>query len=218
MDYKMKIDSRRWWLKALLTAIIPLTMACSVGDADGYDAEPQYDNVGSMTAFGLYEGEWTVNKQVVDTARLVVNGNMIQLRLPERYLLSCIIPDYTPDKADSHGHYDVSNIPTKMQLTAQGYSEQSQYMSFASATLQVNGMQQCFNICSFEANLDNVPCLISLLSKENATAIIQNTTGQWTIGIPISGFRVTNLSSGESTLKELPYTITIYYNTKRRIG
>lgn len=84
---------------------------------------------------------------------------------------------------------------------------------------QTNEAETFFINSSFMAAIDRTPYSIQLLSREYATAVIQNTTGQWTLSIPIDGFLLTNLflSSRETELVELPQTVTIYYNTKRRI-
>lgn len=223
----MNRNVRKWWLRALAAAIIPLTVACRVGDADVYDAAPSFDNVVSTT--GIYEGEWTVNKQVVDTARLVVTDNVIQIRLPEKYLVSTYFLPVSDEKGDKEGHdgadgpigsgvsYDLHGTPMTAQVSAQGYSEQSQYMSFTSGTMQDGGLLTRFNTCSFEITLNGLPYRIGLLSREYATAVLQNATGQWTLGIPIDGFLIKNLTTGETKVQEISSTI-IYYNTKRKIG
>ena len=220
----MKRIVRKWWLRALAAVMIPLTVACSVGDEDGYEAAPSFDNAVATT--GIYEGEWTVNKQVVDTARLVVADNVIRIRLPEKYLVSTyrlvdvVYPYGAPgdkgDKGDIVG-YELHNAPITVQVSAQGYSEQSQYMSFTSGTMQDGGLLTRFNTCSFEITLNDTPFRIGLLSREYATAVLQNATGQWTLGVPIDGFLIKNLTTGESKVHEISST-TIYYNTKRKIG
>lgn len=229
----MKRIGRKWWLQALAVAIISLTVACSVDDADVYDAVPSHNSVVATT--GIYEGEWTVNKQVVDTARLVVTDNVIQVRLPEKYLVSTyLLPFYNSvffgnigDKNGKGGvnegvpiggvvSYEFHDTPVTAQVSAQGYSEQSQYMSFMSSTMLDGSLLTRFNAFSFEMAVNSMPFHIDLLSREYATAVIQNATGQWTLGIPIDGFLVKDLTTGESMVHEVSGTI-IYYNTKRRI-
>ena len=228
MDYGMKENGRKWWLRALAAAVVMLTVACSAEDADSYDAPLQPETTLSVAASGVYEGEWTVNRQVVDTARLVVVDNVIQIRLPEKYLLSTCFGlygdkwgDNVPDEDDisSVGNlvsYEPHDTPVTVQMLAQGYSEQSQYMSFAGALMLDGGSPLRFNNCSFEATVDNVPYRIDLLAGETATAVLQNATGQWTLGIPIDAFLVSNLETGEVELNEISST-TIYYNTKKKI-
>lgn len=214
----MNRSKKTVWLPMLLTAaIMSLAAACSTDDSDAY-GDKAGSIAGAMEEGGvaIYEGEWTVNHQVVDTARLVVKGSVLQLRLPEEYLLSTYI---LPRLTDKNGVYELDNIPVEIQVVPQGFSEMSQYMSLASGTVQSNDALRWYAPCSFMA-LGSTPYQILLVSKENATAVFQNTTGQWTLGIPIDGFLLTNLflSTPGSELIELPTTVTIYYNTKRRIG
>lgn len=204
---------------------ITLVTGCSVGD-DAYYTELRGMNEGNdyeaFMAEGTYEGEWTVNKQVVDTARLVVNKDMMLVRLPESYLLTYFyafnLPVDSSGKPDhekmSEMTYVPQNTPIKILVSEQGYSEVSQYMTFKSATYS----QSNYSVCSFDAIICGEHCRISLLSKENATAVLQNATGQWTLGIPIDAFLVMNLDTDEQTIKELSNRVTIYYITRRRIG
>lgn len=206
---------RTWCLPAIVVAIMSVAAGCSVGDtADDYDSymesSKSYD-VGKS----IYEGEWTVNKQVVDTARLVVAGT-IQVRLPENYLLGLCYPG-SNDKS-SPVTVKPCNNAIKTGLLEQGYSEQSQYMAFTATTMQTADMQLLFNTCSFDAIVNGASCRISLLSKENASAVLRKASGQWTLAIPVSAFLVTDLSTGQTTTRELTATTILYYNTKQRIG
>ena len=198
-----------WCLLAMTVGTMMVMTGCSVGDdADSTDLPTAQPDNEAIVAESIYEGVWTVNKQVVDTARLVVSETM-QVRLPERYLLSlCSFVSAEP-----------CNTPTLIRLWTQGYSKQSQYHSFSASNTETADGQMIFNTCAFYANINGTMCRISLLSKDiNANAVLQNATGQWTLVIPISAFLVRDLTTGESNMWELPNTITIYYNTKQRIG
>lgn len=209
----MRKSIMKWGLSAFLAGIISLTTACSVaGDSDDLGSMALEAN--DMPDNGIYEGEWTVNKQVVDTAQLVVAGTM-RVRLPERYLLGLCFPD-GKDKGASV-NIEPRNAPATIQVYAQGYSEQSQYMTFASATTQAEGYQLLFNTCSFDATINGVLCHFSLLSRENASAILQYGTEQWTLAIPVNTVAIMNSATGQTTRQELSATVTLYYNTKKRI-
>ncbi|MBO7140411.1 MAG: hypothetical protein J6W19_07585 [Prevotella sp.] len=198
-------------LPSLLVCMISMMAGCSVNDEEYVDLRPR---IADSEVFYIYEGEWSVNKQVVDTARMEVRANgKIEVRLPEHYLLSLCFPDET-DMA-----IETSNSASLIEVHEQGYSETSQYMSIGSDMTQTNEAETFFINSSFMAAIDRTPYSIQLLSREYATAVIQNTTGQWTLSIPIDGFALTNLylSTDESETVELPQTVTIYYNTKRRI-
>ena len=225
----MKRSIKNVWQPTLLTAILLLTAACSTDDSYMPDKMAgfldDYYSEGSAT----YEGEWTVNKQVVDTAQLVVINNNIVFRLPEHYLLSTyIIPLFYADKSvndspllnsDSIVSYEPLGIPSEIHFTALGYSESSQYNMVSASTFMDKNVQVLYITCSFKAKIDNTSYLISLLSKEDAMLILQKASGQWTLGIPIDGFLLDNISTDRPTVREqrlLPGTVTIYYNTKRR--
>ena len=228
----MKRSIKNLWLPTLLTAILLLPTACSTEDSYMEDKNQDFFYNTSAEGSVTYEGEWTVDKQVVDTALLAVVNNDIVLRLPEQYLLSTyIIPLFYADKSvngiplldpnSAEGvSYEPLGIPSEIRFTALGYSESSQYNMGSSSTLKDLGVQVLNVTCSFRAVIDSTIYLISLLSEEEAMAILQKASGQWTLGIPIDGFLLENISTGQSTVKHqqlLSSTVTLYYNTKRRI-
>ena len=199
-------------LPSLLVCMISMMVGCHVNDEEYVDLRPRIADDSEIIY--NFDGEWSVNRQVVDTARMELRENgKIEVRLPEHYLLSLCFPDKT-DMA-----IETSNSASLIEVHEQGYSETSQYMSIGSDMTQTNEAETFFINSSFMAAIDRTPYSIQLLSREYATAVIQNTTGQWTLSIPIDGFLLTNLflSSRETELVELPQTVTIYYNTKRRI-
>lgn len=211
----MKKKVTKWFLPTLLAYILAMTTGCGAGNED----EESYVDLNnrlsdSPIVVGIFEGEWTVNKQVVDTALLVVSEyREIQVRLPESYLLGLCFPN------GADAVIEPANLATLIEVHQQGYSETSQYMSAGYQTTQTIEAGVFFVNCSFMATIDGKPYSISLLSNEIATAMMQISTGQWTIGIPIDAFSVTNLalSTYKPELVKLPQTVTIYYNTKRRI-
>lgn len=202
----------KYEMAALLVVVLTTMVGCSTkGDDGAYMELPPSQAEALMYDTGIYDGEWTVNKQVVDTARLVVRTNgVIEVRLPESYLLELCFPDDVGNKKSG-------NIANLIEVYQQGYSEQSQYMSFYSNTIKTDDAKNCFGTFSFQATIEDEPCSITLLSYENATAVMQTTTGQWTLGIPIDAFLVKNLSTAKSTERKLSIPVTLYYNTKRRI-
>jgi hypothetical protein len=222
MDIIMKKNARKWWIGALLVTVMTLTVACSRDyDDDISNINIQlYDN--SLMANGIYEGVWTVDREMVDTAQMVVRDNTVQVRLPEQHLLFMFFSDVHPEMLSGESlkwvnvDYRLHHKPTTIQLLNQGYSETSQYMMTGATTVQDKNLQLFSNTCSFEVTIENTPYLISLLSKENAMAVLQKYTWQWTLGIPVDRFQVKNLATGESTIEQVSSTV-LYYNTKRRI-
>ena len=195
-------------LPSLLVCMISMMVGCHVSDEEYVDLRPP---IADSEIFYIYDGEWSVNKQVVDTARLVLSGDgTIRIRLPESYLLGLFSHENAP--------FVPANRPTTINIYQQGYSEQSQYMSFNSNALKDKNEKICYSTSSFLATIGGEACIIGILSYENATAVIQNATGQWTLGIPIDAFLVTSQQTGQSTEYRLPIPVMLYYNTKKRIG
>ena len=93
----MKRRGNTIWLMAILAAGMLMLSACKDADSGVYDdvrspvsaAEP-YSKRESFT------GEWTVGKQVVDTARLEVS-EVLRVRLPEAYLVSLCFDSFTEE-------------------------------------------------------------------------------------------------------------------------
>jgi len=193
-------------LPVLTAAIVVGTTCCSVNGTD--DASAQSDAETLTPA--IYEGEWTVNKQVVDTARLVV-GTPVRVRLPEEYLLSLCAT------TDDNAIFEPQSVATEIWLYEQGYSEQSQYLTFSSEALQSSNAALRFNVCSFVADVNGKPHRFGLLCQDNANAVIQKITGQWTLGIPLCAFLITDMATGQSDVYELPATVNLFYSTKQRV-
>ena len=198
----------------LLFSLLALLTACSVEDADS-NAENMYSN-DSVVPQALYDGEWTVNKQVVDTARLEVNG-VLKVRLPEDYLTRLCFAELssvTSGKAEQMAM--LKGQPAVIHFTDQGYTTTTSFANIGVAESSLNGVVM-FSHASFTVALNGVDYRMELLSKEPGTAVYRNDTGLWTIAIPVSAFLVTNLNTQEESEHQLPSAVTIYYNAKKRI-
>ena len=216
----MKRNIKIIWLPSLLSAIMLLTVACSTDDEDNLKYGLIDDGISSSI---LYEGEWTVNKQVVDTGLLQIEDDLVYFNLPDTFLLSTyIIPMYaggSSDKTANVSYEPLDYSSSVIRITPLGYTGTSQYNSVSSPTVQDFGVQLLNLTCSFEALINGASYKISLLSEEKAMAIQQKTSDQWTLSIPVDAFRLENLSPNEPTVEklQLPSTVTLYFNTKRRI-
>jgi len=205
----------------LLFSLLTLLTACSVEDADS-NAEYMYGN-DSVVPQALYDGEWTVNKQVVDTARLEVNG-VLKVRLPEDYLTRLcfggISEDGSPLTSGTSGKTEPMAVlkgqPAVIHFTDQGYSTTTSFANIGVAESSLNGVV-VFSHASFTIALNGVDYRVEMLSKEPGTAVYRNDTGLWTIAIPVGAFLVTNLNTQEESEHQLPSAVTIYYNAKKRI-
>lgn len=211
----MKKKVMKWYLPTMLVCVMSITVGCSVGDEDAFPDIMEADK-GEMISNSIYEGEWSVNKQVVDTARMVVSGS-VSVRLPESYLLGLLQTDGLNSGLDKAAP-EPTNKPTKIRLTEQGYSDKSVYMAFDVYKTDSYSFQQLYCSCSFEAVINGSTCTISLLSKEYASAVFQQDAGQWTLAVPVIVLSITDRGSGEHWEVTLPVSITLYYNTKTRIG
>lgn len=198
---------KRYGVAALVAAALTAVAGCQPGVGDD-DTAGTYQQSDPAYNVGVYEGEWSVNRQVVDTARMTVTGaTTIHLRLPHDYLAGLCYPGATAEAA---------NEPAVIKVREQGYSEQSLYMAFVSMQVAFN-TQLYFNTCSFEATVGNERWRVGLLSRENASAVQQIATGMWSLAIPIDGFQVTNLETGRTEERRLNTPTILYYNTKGRV-
>ena len=171
-----------------------------------YAASPQY---------AVYDGEWTMNKQVVDTARLEVT-KVLKVRLPEKYLGTlCFGGEYADDNhALNIGEY--KGQPISIPYRYEGYSTNAVFSSIPSTEKSYDGVM-LFNNVSFTVAIDGVDHRVDLLSGEPGNAVYRNDNDQWTIGITVTSFYVTNLETREEQVHTPNTPIILYYNTKNRI-
>lgn len=205
----------------LLTAC--LLTACSDGD-DRLDKQSSAKDAADVVQSAVFEGEWTVNKQVVDTARLEVS-NVLKVRLPVEYLLTLFCPAYVELSTQSKHYFEFEGQPVVIPYLSQGYTNDATFNHLVPTSKDgsdgrdsANGMTSLVTNAYFTVAIDGVAYRIDLLSEQAGTALYKNDTGLWTIGIPISYFYVTNTETNEGSLRQLPTPITIYYNSKKRIG
>ena len=211
-------------LLALCMTALMLFAACAPG---GEDENPEmqtidpYEKGGKSEKDGsdavqlmIYDGEWTVNKQVVDTARLEVSDRL-KLRLPEGYLgVCCFEKEYlsssNPKIIEYKGH------PAAILLKNTGYTDAANYYTFRS-TAEIYGGVLLFSQASFIVDIDGVEHLVSLLSREPGNVIFRYDNGLWTIGLTINAFSIMNLETSEVEMRTPRTVISLYYNAKERI-
>lgn len=216
---------RRGRMRGLMACVLTacLLTACSVGD-DKLDKQLSVNDM-VVGAYGaVFDGEWTVNKQVVDTARLEVL-DVLKVRLPEEYLVACCYPDKGESGTQPNSSVEYEGQPAMIPYINQGYTSNVTFAYLSADKSGTNGMDSndgangigLFNSASFTVTIDGVEYYIALLSEEMGTALYINDTGLWTIGIPISSFHIVNKETNERKVHTLPTPITIYYNAKKRI-
>ena len=221
------MDNRNKWIIALLTFFLPFLTGCAAGDGndEGFTMANEAAEIGNWGQ-GIYDGEWTVNKQVVDTARLVVTSKL-SVRLPEEYLTSLCFQDdasknsikESPKNSNMDGDAVAKpqGLPTDIRFSVQGYSEVAQFSSFSSSVVS-SDYETYYISGSYYVMIGSTLCCIDMLSMENGNIIYRADTGLWTIAITVSGFRITRLDTGEQTESKLPAPVTLYYNAKEKKG
>ena len=192
----------------LLMVLIAGFTACSKDDGD--------DNISAIIApvmdplmgIGEYEGEWIVDlldKQVVDTAKLIVTNSSFQVRLPEEYLLINHRPIGSPLYAvDQYGNpvnlpddpyetymYNIEYEPSNLVLeyVNRGYSSDSKYIELS---LNSNSYPSDENpVLGQIRYIDKYAMIGALIFKIgfsrdiSGVAVYDQATGLWTIKLKL---------------------------------
>ena len=199
---------KRTYLLMLWAAGLLLTAACT-NDSDMLGMEISLPNDYSRTRC-VYDGEWTVNKQVVDTARLEVFYEL-KLRLPEDYLTRLCFPDKSgAEKPQPKG------TPMVVELLTSGYTQQMELYTFLTM-MKGSGGKALYGSGYYYVTIDGTDYRIDLLCSESSSSIFRQDTQLWTIAIPVRSFLIANTVTGEEREQPLASPVTIYYNAKQRI-
>ena len=224
----MNCKMRKGSLLIVLGAIMIFWVGCTTDDTGYIATEAPVSENGINTTYSVFDGEWTVNKQEVDTARLEVLGSRLRVRLPERYLMRLCLSyldstkfDYMSDVNDGLSGNDVpeelpKSEPVDLISTIQGYSENAQFSTISSNVISYDN-ETVFTNGYFYAQIYGTSCQIDLLSKESGSIVYRMDTGLWTIALTVSGFLVTRLDTDMQMVCHLPIAATLYYNAKERI-
>ena len=159
----------------------------------------------------IYDGEWTVNKQVVDTARIELDDKMT-LRLPEDFLIRLCFPDKSGEATPQP-----KGQTMEIFFSRQGYSSQTELYYFIPCYVDNNEDEFHYSSGYFYVTIDGTNYRIDLLCSETGNMIFRRDTLQWTVGISFKKILVTNMSTNWKVKYPLIDTVTIYYNTKQRI-
>lgn len=215
----MKRTVNTSWLMAILATGMLMLSACTVDDEEKSDVR---SNIQATEAIGVsYNGEWTVDKQVVDTARLKMT-DVLTVRLPEAYLVSLcfsgLTEEYGTDKAtlSTGTAIEPMGLPTMITVKDQGYTNDAVFSDFTN-TAEKHDSTTLYRSAYFVVNINGDNYVVELLSTENGSAVYREDTMGWTIAIPIDRFRITNVKTQEEREQRLDNPITLYYNTKERI-
>ena len=206
-------------LAILITAVLT---ACTTDDAEGFsEMEMAYPNFPTT----LYDGEWTVDHQKIDTARLEVS-NVLKVRLPEQYLTRCYLREhydlfsepwyYAVDGVSDFSPFRYTHQPTSVSYQVQGYSESTKLYLAQTSTYTAAG--KTFYVAGgYQFELNHIHYSVNIISDTAPTIIHRLDTGLWTIAITIRDFHITNLNTGLQIILPQQSPLTIYYNATRRL-
>ena len=215
----------------LLMMLVAGLVACTGGD-DGFDADNSEMLLPVNEGIGEFEGEWIIDQQVVDTARLVITNEHFQLRLPEEQLLRYVLGllssggdvsnsgsptlsyDYVSDYQEA---YEASNN-SLWGYHLQGFSENKAYYEFYD-TLIDSTDQNAFSVCSGKVYFirDNEEVFswpLAFYSNESKVAIFDRDTKLWTIKITLN--KMYGGSDGDK-IWYLPSHPVLLFVAKRRL-
>lgn len=190
----------------LVVTMTLLTVSCSQEEDQIRDLQAQIDKT---KKFMIYDGEWTVDKQVADTARLSIRNDLaaVMLEFPVIYLSNLFFQN------------EDSLIVTQwylypLNLTEQAFSEIGNYHIIIPAD---RFGESEYIIGGFQVTKNHITKEVMLITNEMGNGIYRLDTGLWTISFTISSYYISNGATGESSLNPLPEPITLYYNAKKRI-
>ena len=202
------------WLMAMLAAGVLMLSACSEGSEGLSAAESGNYAQSDSRAGSVFTGEWTVDKQVVDTARLEV-AEALRVRLPEAYLVSLCFGSVT-DNASEAAAIEPLGIAATIEIRDQGYTNGAVFSGFVPSAEKSGGVTLYRTAC-FAVSVNGDRYLVELLSTENGTAVYRADTMGWTIAYRVTGFRITDTKTMAWSVKHQEHPFTLYYNTKERI-
>lgn len=217
------------FLLFLLTSLVPAGCTTEEADGDYYREyqETKYANGTDEVRFE-YEGVWTVNKQVVDTACLTMSTYASALPSPEGFLVN------VPIKASFLKAMCLEGVDFQSENQAdkvlsfgcvmQGYSQNVRYYSFFDIeTSTVNDKVMYRNFMTSFIDYNDY-YYISLLGNELGSVITQSDFGQVTIAIPLDAYEVnhkdlhtTGQTTWETWQQKLSPAVTLYFTTTKRV-
>ena len=207
-------------LLAILAAGVLMLSACSEGSEGLSAAESGNYAQSDSRAGSVFTGEWTVDKQVVDTARLEV-AEALRVRLPEAYLVSLCFGSVTDNASEAAAiaseaaAIEPLGIAATIEIRDQGYTNGAVFSGFVPSAEKSGGVT-LYRTANFVVSVNGDRYLVELLSTENGTAVYRADTMGWTIVIPIGRFRITHVLTREVREQRLGKPVTLYYNTKER--
>ena len=219
----MKRIGKIVWFMAVVALSVLIMGACKDGDSrDIADVRSNLQATDATHLFdGVYSGEWSIDQLVVDTAQLVVVGNVLKVRLPEAVLTElCFGPIDDIEKSytttNELHQAEFLGLPTEIQIFSKGYTNEAIYADVESDNAAV-GEVMYYAGASYVTIVDGVTYYVELLSDEAGRTVYKMDTMGWTIAYRVTGFRITDTKTMEWSVKHREHPFTLYYNTKERI-
>lgn len=220
----MKRTGKTVWFMAVVAMSVLIMAACSDGDSrDIADVRSNLEATDATHMFdGIYSGEWSIDQHVVDTAQLVVVGNVLKVRLPESVLTELCFGPIGIEKSsatiDSEVRHKAENIglPVEIQISNKGYTNEAVYADANSEKAAV-GETMYYAGASYVTIVDGVTYYVELLSDEAGRTVYKLDTMGWTIAYRVTGFRITDTRTMAWRVEHQEHPFTLYYNTKERI-
>ncbi len=219
---------------AVMAVSVLIMGACSDGDSrDIADVRNSFQATDTTHLFdGVYNGVWTIGQQVVDTAQLVIVGNVLKVRLPEDRLTEFWLPksDQSPKIAaffpPLSDEWDGTatelpevvslNRPAELPISSIGYTDTALYANIEGEMANV-GEAMYYAGASYVTIVDGVTYFVELLSDEAGRTVYKMDTMGWTLAYQVTGFRITDVKTMAWSVKHLEHPFALYYNTKERI-
>ena len=221
----------------LLLMLVLGLAACKDDDEDKYVDEDVLA-IPSMMVKGEFEGVWVVDKQEIDTARLIVKDSTFKFRLPEDYLIGMandhffkMVPQsYTPYQfiindpdANPSSQFDYaytsSGTQKDYQFMKKGSSDSMIYFDYEMEPIALN--QVCLFLKEeYKESLGNTPETNDSIvvdyefkSSSPSVAMLDKSTCLWTLKITLD--KISVLWYGEEIVTPLDPVILVFIATKK---
>ena len=217
--------------KLLGVLLMGVCLLAACDDGEHMDSQSVYQMMDEYNRYlsessNVYTGEWVVDKQVVDTARLRKEKDQFMFVYPEKFLAQRAFQDNAANLV-------CRPVQQVLYFVLAGNSEHSTYANIEGHyngfyNIEVSGpggfpvapkpwMLPESGSYSFLVAQDGLQYRIDILGKENGTAIFDMNTMFWSLAIPIDKIVLTNMQTGEQKTEELTSTMMLVFNPKKEI-
>lgn len=171
-----------------------------------------YEDARYESKIKYYNGEWSVDQQVIDTTRMEYieyNEKELIIELPEKYLLDLFMQG-------SDCHVKIHEVQIDYFLKRRGYSEDAVFFDLMMYYGFGDIGEGNYLNGRFYAEVDGKDDIFGIISSTLGNVVYRPKNEQYTIAVPVSS--IIRLGDGyERTEVKLPQPITLYYNTTKKI-